>query len=78
MFENLWKNIRNLIKKIKLYDIIINEILGWWQIKNYNIYFRINKINSNKIHKKFDKFYNIMNIIKLKIKNKIKTLLIEI
>ena len=33
------------------------------------MYFRPNEINSNKIHDKFDGFYNVTNVIKIKIIN---------
>ena len=36
------------------------------------MYFRSNKINSNKIYDKYDRFYNDTNIIKIKIINKMK------
>ena len=41
---------------------------GW-----YNIYFRSNEMNSSKIHAKFDGFYNDINVIKIKIVNKMKS-----
>ena len=36
------------------------------------MYFMTNKINFNEIFNKFDKFYNNLHIIKIKIINKIK------
>ena len=41
----------------------------------YNMYFRLKKMSSNKIHDKFDKFQNNINLIKIKIINKTKLLL---
>ena len=35
------------------------------------MYFRSNKLNSNEIHCKFDRFHNDKNIINIKIINKI-------
>ena len=38
----------------------------------YNLYFKLNNINSNKIMNEFDRLWNWINIIKIKITNKIK------
>ena len=40
--------------------------------KFYDMYFRSNEMNSNEIINKFDGFYNGINIIKIRIINKIK------